>query len=271
MSRGMDRIWGFLPLATRTRIMQQGNEARQEHLKKAQDWDEDTTKFQAPLPLRAATYDVSRYAIFDAQPGELLQPPERNIESARMIWSPQRNFCYGHNILPKGATLELFQGNRTSEVFFDGEVMVPTLYMHRPQHYKRLKVWMSLTPAEMLSQRQGIRRATGTVLIGGLGLGWLLRKVAEKKSVKKIIVVEISQELLDWYGNDLCARVAKETDTEVEVICDDVYNQIGKHGKDVRHLIDIEESYPGYLTRDQRKVANSVDHFWAWGIFADDR
>ena len=40
--------------------------------------------------------------------------------------------------------------------------------------------WMSLTPSEMATQRPGVQKAQGTVVIGGLGLGWLLRKVCEK-------------------------------------------------------------------------------------------
>jgi spermidine synthase len=56
---------------------------------------------------------------------------------------------------------------------------------------------MSMTPAEMLTQRSGVQAAEGTVVLGGLGLGWLLRKVCEKQSVERVIVVEQSQELLD--------------------------------------------------------------------------
>ncbi len=36
-------------------------------------------------------------------------------------------------------------------------------------------IWMSLTPMEMMTQRSGVQAARGTVVIGGLGLGWLLR------------------------------------------------------------------------------------------------
>ena len=53
-------------------------------------------------------------------------------------------------------------------------------------------VWMSLTPNEMISQRDGIEAAKGTVVIGGLGLGWFLRKVCEKESVDRVIVVDSS-------------------------------------------------------------------------------
>ena len=66
-----------------------------------------------------------------------------------------------------------------------------------------------MTPAEMLTQRSGVQAAEGTVVLGGLGLGWLLRKVCEKPSVERVIVVEKSQELLDWYGTDCASDTAR--------------------------------------------------------------
>jgi hypothetical protein len=36
--------------------------------------------------------------------------------------------------------------------------------------------WMSMTPAEMLTLHSGIQAAERTVILGGLGPGWLLRK-----------------------------------------------------------------------------------------------
>ena len=83
--------------------------------------------------------------------------------------------------------------------------------------------------------------ASRTVVIGGLGLGWLLRKVCEKPDVERVIVVEKSQELLDWYGYRLCGRFEKA----VEVICDDVYRQMGKHGVATRYLLDIWHLFSG--------------------------
>ena len=122
---------------------------------------------------------------------------------------------------------------------------------------------MSLTPGEMLTQRPGIRRAHGTVLIGGLGLGWMLGKVCQRDSVDRVIVVEQSQELLDWYGHDLCKRFPKVSD----VICDDVFNQIGMHGASTMHLLDIWRGYADSsrdrrLLRFRRKLKKLV---WAWG------
>lgn len=123
---------------------------------------------------------------------------------------------------------------------------------------------MSLTPSEMLTQRPGVQKAHGTVVIGGLGLGWLLKKVCEKESVERVIVVEKSQELLDWYGYDLCKRHPKASD----VICDDIYNQIGRHGGEAVYLLDIWLLYSDAgrdhrLSPWRRKLKKRL---WAWGL-----
>ncbi len=124
-------------------------------------------------------------------------------------------------------------------------------------------VWMSLTPAEMLSQRSGIQKAAGTVVVGGLGLGWFLRKVCEKDSVEHVIVVEKSQELLDWCGYDICKRQPKVTD----VICGDIYDEIHRHG-DAQMLFDIWPIYQGANQDEQLLAARKQlgDRLWAWGI-----
>jgi hypothetical protein len=122
---------------------------------------------------------------------------------------------------------------------------------------------MSLTPAEMLSQRSAVQEAAGAVVVGGLGLGWLLRKVCEKDAVEGVVVVEKSRDLLDWYGYRLCARYGKVSD----VLCDDVYNQVGSHGR-AKYLLDIWPVYQGARHDRRYRAAKRKlgKRLWAWGI-----
>jgi hypothetical protein len=83
--------------------------------------------------------------------------------------------------------LETYHGGRKGFVGWDGPVLVPILTT--PDGTANGKVWMSLTPMEVFSQRQGIGVAKGNVLIGGLGMGWFARRVLEKKAVKHVTVV----------------------------------------------------------------------------------
>ena len=106
--------------------------------------------------------------------------------------------------------------------------------------------------------------ASHTVVIGGLGLGWLLRKVCEKPEVERVIVVEKSQELLDWYGYRMCGKFEKV----VNVICDDIYRQLGKHGLSARYLLDIWHLFTG-AGNDDRLVPfrrTLKRRLWAWGL-----
>jgi hypothetical protein len=76
--------------------------------------------------------------------------------------------------------------------------------------------------------------------------------------------VDRSQELLDWYGYDLCRRSPKVT----EVICDDICKQIGRHGGQAKYLLDIWPIFQG-ANRDKRlkKAIQRVgkQRIWAWG------
>jgi len=260
----IDLIWGFLTPKQRERIEQQEREHNERLCEEAVPWDE-SMKFQKQLAIDGTTYDAGRYTIFDSDtvPATAKLP---EIEK-QALWSPHRTFAYVNREYPALTRLQTAQGNREGWVIFSTPVTIPILYEHRRGE---LKVWMSFTPMEVLTQKAAIRKATGDVLIGGLGLGYLLKRVAEKKSVKRIIVVEKSDELLDWYGRELCEQVAEESGTPVEVICDDVLNQMGKHGDDVRHLVDIWPDYPNeycYLSREWQAAIKSVKHFWGWGVF----
>lgn len=230
-------------------------------------WDEDKTRFQQSLFLEGSTY----------RPDRLFDVPASDRLGDDFVVSPAGNFSYRNAILPKYQPLALF-GRNAGCVQWDSDVVIPMLldmtrqcrtgepFPREATPKERASwgaVWMAMTPAEMLSQRSGIHAAHGTVLIGGLGLGWFLRKVCEKESVERVIVVDNSQEVVDWYGYDLCRKCPKVS----ELICDDVYNHLGKHGKTTMHLLDIWPTF-NCASQDERlrKARKRVGKIWAWGI-----
>jgi hypothetical protein len=232
-------------------------------------WDEDTTPFRPHLYLDAGTYKCEK--VFDTNPTQW--DDSRGYEI-----SPAKNFAYQNRILSQGDRLRIF-GNQEGCVEWNGDVVIPMLLdmsrMARTgerfapgtpdlERAKYGSVWMSLTPMEMLSQRIGVRMASGTVVIGGLGLGWFLKKVCEKAEVKRVIVVEKSSELLDWYGYQLCSQFPKVCD----VVCDDIYNQVGKHGVTAKYLLDIWPNYSGAANDDRLLAVRRClkRRLWAWGL-----
>ena len=104
--------------------------------------------------------------------------------------------------------LETYLGARRGEVAFDGDVLIPALHERdaryadgSPWQARNLwgsSPWMSHTPMEVFSLRGGTRRAKGSVVVAGLGLGQQLIDVSQRAAVKQLTLVECSQELVDW-------------------------------------------------------------------------
>ena len=229
------------------------------------DWDEDTTLERRFIILKADTYRTD--FLFDI-------PPSLRAESYRL--SPNKNWAYVNRLIPHGHPIFLFDQPPPSSVIWNGDIVLPMLIdmnvallsgrriSHLPEQDRVCQgaVWMSLTPGEMFSQRAGIKKARGKVVVGGLGLGWFLRKVAAKPEVTEIIVVEKSKELLNWYGYELCNQCSKVS----EVIAGDVYNEIGRHGY-CQYLLDIWLRYGAARTDAKLRAVmhRYKNRIWAWG------
>lgn len=220
----------------------------------AEPWDEDRTRFKPELVLQGRTYHMPPLFPVPPYPADPeLTPPEF------LLRSPQGQFAYMNRLWQRGDGIPLLQNRRSGMVVWDEDVVIPVL-LDGPT----LAVWMSLTPMEVFTLREGISLAKGTVVIGGLGMGYLLRKVCEKATVERVIVVEQSRELLDWFGAKLCATHAKVTD----VICGDAFDQLGKFDSSTRYLFDIWPQY-GDAREDARFQAAKQQHrfLWGWGDY----
>lgn len=217
-------------------------------------WNEDKTRFQEVLILQGETYQPS--LLFDVPP--INAAPNRTPDN-HIVYSPNRRFGYMNRLLRRGRGLPVYQNHREGIVLWSTDVVIPVLFDGLTRD-----VWMSLTPMEILSEREGLSLAKGTVLIGGLGLGHFLQKVCAKQTVERVILVEQSQELLDWYGTRLCREQPKVTD----VICGDVYEVLPKFGPETRCLLDIWPQY-GDAAADARFQAEKqrFKHLWGWGDY----
>lgn len=143
----------------------------------------------------------------------------------------------------------LSMGPRRGRCRFNKPVGIPQLIK------KNDDVWMSLTPMEVLTQRPGVKKAKGKVLIGGLGMGWFTRKVCEKKSVESVTVYEI---------NPAVASEFKFSHPKLNVVVGDAYQ--ADHSKFDSLLFDIWEYYGD--AKDNRKfceLKNSHPQVWGWG------
>lgn len=217
-------------------------------------------KFSSRMFFRGETYN--KFSLFDVEPCANV----RDHNGA--IFSPNGCFLYREVVLPARGKLECSSGKRRGEVCFDSDVLIPQVH-EVPENLKgKTKLWMSHTPNEVMTLRPGTRFAKGHVVIGGLGLGYQLLQVAAKRSVKRITVVERSQELVDWILPRVLEKMPKEI--PVDVIIGSVFEELPKLTADVA-LIDIWEDMTGcqgYHKQSAWRLRNDalgIGKVWCWG------
>lgn len=193
--------------------------------------------------------------------------PVDRLNPAQHADSPNKQFRYCIRLHRAGRQLMTWFGDRTGSVIFDSDVEIPAIYQCRPGEpgVWNEAPWMSLTPAEILTLREGTRLAKGRVVIGGLGLGHQLIEVSKRFQVKEIVLVEQSQELVDFY----LPRVRPLVKKKLTVIVGDAYQVIPTLAADVA-LIDIFPAYGGNeaATRELARRSPKIKKMWGWGTAA---
>lgn len=229
-------------------------------------WDALKTKWAERLVLDGKTY----------KPESII--PEAPVVSARDriaaakkdgVHSPSGRFVYVHIRLPRGRPLDLYQpGDKVGKVRFTTAVNIPSL-MEWKKGGHDATTWMGLSPSEMMTQRNGIRKASGEVVVYGLGMGWFLAQVCAKKSVTRVTVVEREQEILDWLRPRVEAYYPQVKEKVAEWVCMDAYEYVDAHtdAADRRaHLFDIWAGWKEapWDTKFQRLKAY-LPRIWGWG------
>lgn len=155
----------------------------------------------------------------------------------------------------------LKQGRRWGNVSFDAPVNIPILTDAEG------KPWMSLTPSEIFTLRPGIRHARGTVMVGGLGMGWLAQQIRLKKGVKKVLVAENDYDVATFFGKAL----AKMPGAPVEVMCGDFYRLTEERKPEINSIVaDIWKDFADapYDRNFQALKEDFKGPVWGWGDYA---
>jgi len=159
------------------------------------------------------------------------------------------------------STLAVYRGETPRNVCFDAVVNIPVLAD------KYLHPWMSLTPNEIFTLRGSIRRAKKDTAIAGLGMGWVARKVLERKQVKHLTIYERSQDLIDFFGNPL----VEDFGDRVSLVCCDAYDAPW-----MNHDVALWDIWQGFgeagwdrkyrKIRDEMRDADKVCIGWGEGV-----
>lgn len=221
-------------------------------------------KWQPQLNLQGATYGIRE--LFPTVGASL--DPVHALAEGLYVDSPGGSFRYCVRVQPRGRPLLTWWGSQVGTVIFDAPVGIPALFQARPGRAPddperwNEHPWMSLTPGEYLTLRPGTRMARGHTIVAGLGLAHQLIEVTRRLQVKRVTLVELSQELVDWLMPVVTPLLRKP----VDVIVGDAYEVIPQLRADVA-LVDI---FPGYGNA-QAQVAElaarspGIKKFWGWG------
>lgn len=160
------------------------------------------------------------------------------------------------------SSLDIYDGMRKSWVRFDGPVMIPMLRGPTPGHAKPF--WMSLTPMEVFSLREGIDLAQGRVLCAGLGMGWMTMRILEKPDVTHVTQIEMSPEVVEFSGKPL----AKRFPGKIDFVIDDVWEYLSDVDLDQFDSIifDIWPQYgTAHMDRRFQQLKDLHPLVWGWG------
>lgn len=95
-----------------------------------------------------------------------------------------------------------------------------------PGKYARLLInggtVMSDTQMEQRSNYEAVSKATGHVLIAGLGLGMVLLPILKKKDVKSVTVIEKNPDVIAMITSAICKAVGKVAAKKLNVIQADI-------------------------------------------------
>ncbi|MEH7381850.1 hypothetical protein V7138_15410 [Bacillus sp. JJ1533] len=61
------------------------------------------------------------------------------------------------------------------------------------------RIWMTITPNEIETMKDAVKKASGNVLTYGLGLGYYAYMVSEKTNVESVTVVDSNQDVIDLF------------------------------------------------------------------------
>lgn len=231
----------------------------QRRLKSCVPWS-PAMKWQPELNLIGSTFKTLN-PFPELAPSDL---PVHQLNPAQRADSPNKLFRYCIRLHRAGQHLESWFGSQMGSIIFDSDVQIPAVFQCRPGEpgvWNEFP-WMSITPPEILTLREGTRLARGRVVIAGLGLGHQLIEVSKRLQVKEIILVELNQELVDFY----LPRIRPLVKKKLTVLVGDAYQVVPTLTADVA-LIDIFPNYGSNeaATRELARRSPKIKKMWGWG------
>ncbi len=121
-----------------------------------------------------------------------------------------------------GDPIELSRGRIVPQLgFFERELRYPAILENGRE-------WMLVTPNEIVTMREPIRRSHGRVLTFGLGLGYFAFMTAEREEVESVTVVERDESVIELFRRLLLPLFPKASREKLVIVRDDAF-EYAKH------------------------------------------
>ena len=131
----------------------------------------------------------------------------------------------------------------------DTSLSIPMLYEREGES---LMLWMSLSPMELMSLNPLILQAHGRVVVCGLGIGYMLTQIMLRDDVTEVVLIEQSQELIDW----ILPRLQK-SDCPLRIVTGDVFEEL-PHIRDrfgVKFDIAVVDTFAVFDSKVENRAA----------------
>lgn len=160
--------------------------------------------------------------------------------------------------------------------YFSGVWVVenmPVLSRRSKEDHEKWESWMSICPHELESQELCCKYAYGTVVIMGLGMGWVAVNAAFNPRVEKVIVIEIDAEVIEIFmESGALADVPPEIQNKIVIVEADAFSWNPGAEKIDFLYVDIWKTLVEPQTiedvcRFQKNINAEIIYFWGQELF----
>ncbi len=128
------------------------------------------------------------------------------------------------------------------------------------------KTWMSVTPHEINTMKEGISEAKGKIITLGLGLGYYAYMVSSKENVSKVTIIEMNGKIIDLFRKEILPLFPNKE--KIEIIQGDAFSFLDKQFDgdylyaDLWHMPD--DGFPMYakILKTESKHPNTKFAYW---------
>ena len=147
----------------------------------------------------------------------------------------------------------------------------PISYFTSDEKYLALsykgEVWMSITPNEINTMQPYIDQASGNILVLGLGLGYYPFMISEKEDVKKIIVVELDQNVINIFKEHILPLFPHKE--KITILKGDAIEYLAKNKLHYNYIFadlwhNPEDGLPIYLKLKEIEKRYTFGKFQYW-------